>query len=66
MAVLGFFIMMFGIIIIYNPDLIAILLGIFFVIVGANMLFLNVMFKKSEKESFKIGNFEIFRHKPKK
>ncbi|EKE27206.1 MAG: hypothetical protein ACD_4C00001G0002 [uncultured bacterium (gcode 4)] len=66
MAAIWFFTMMFWIIIIYNPDLIAILLGIFFVIIWANMLFLNLVFKKSNKESFKIWNFEIFRNRPKK
>lgn len=55
----------FWIIIIYNPELIAILIWIFFIIIWANIFLLNAIFKKG-RESVRFGKYELFINKDKK
>ncbi|MCK9271988.1 hypothetical protein M0P65_00380 [Candidatus Gracilibacteria bacterium] len=70
MNIFGFFLLIFGIIIVKNPDIIAYLIGFFFIVIGANMILLQFVFRKKssqgDRESIKFGSFEIFRNKPKK
>ncbi|EKD66787.1 MAG: hypothetical protein ACD_49C00009G0012 [uncultured bacterium (gcode 4)] len=66
MNIFWFFLLLFGIIIVANPDIIAYLIGFLFIIIGANMVLMQFIFKKSNKESIKFWSFEIFRNKPKK
>ncbi len=52
----------FGLIIIYNPDIIAYLIGWLFIFIWLNMLLIWFVFPKRKNESFvKFGNYKIFR-----
>ncbi|MDD3794317.1 MAG: hypothetical protein PHI37_05885 [Candidatus Gracilibacteria bacterium] len=62
MRLFGLFLFIFGIIIIYNPDIIAYLIGGLLVFIGLNMFLASLFFKKDSKESFvKFGDYKIFR-----
>ncbi|MDD2907947.1 MAG: hypothetical protein PHH98_04870 [Candidatus Gracilibacteria bacterium] len=63
MRAFGVFLLIFGIIIIYNPDIIAYLLGGLLVFIGLNLVLLGVFTKKknSEDNYVKFGNYKIFR-----
>jgi len=70
MNIFWFFLLIFGIIIVKNPDIIAYLIGFFFIVIWANMILLQFVFRKKssqwDRESIKFWSFEIFRNKPKK
>lgn len=54
----------FGLIVIYNPDIIAYLLGWLLVFIGINMLAISFVFPKKKKDSYvKFGSYKIFRDK---
>lgn len=66
MKTIPIFLIIFGIIIIVFPEILAILLWWFFVFLWLNMLFINKIFFKNKKwgdsEAYvKFGNYKIFR-----
>jgi len=54
---------LFGIILIVFPEIIAYLIGAFFIFLGINMLFINMAFSKWNKkeEYIKFGKYKIYR-----
>ncbi|MDD2917156.1 MAG: hypothetical protein PHH70_04905 [Candidatus Gracilibacteria bacterium] len=63
MNLIGVVFVLFGILVIAAPDLIAYIIGIFFIIIGANMFLFSVIFKNGKRESIQFGKYEIFRKK---
>jgi uncharacterized membrane protein HdeD (DUF308 family) len=58
--------LVFGIIVITNPDFIAYIIGFFFLFVGINILVASWMMKrgsKQESNSWKVGGYEIIKNK---
>ena len=67
MKPIGIFLVIFGVIVIVYPALISILIGIFFIVVGANILIFWHLSRKGEKDQrFRFGTFEIIRNTPPK
>gem|GEM_PF-3761432 len=63
MNLIGIIFILFGIIVIAVPELIAWLIGIFFILIGMNIFLLSTAFKNGKRESFSFGKYEIFRKK---
>lgn len=63
MKFIGIIFVLFGALIIATPELIAYIIGIFFILIGANMLLISMAFKDGKQESIKFGQYEIFRKK---
>ena len=62
MKLFAAFLIVFGLIVIANPEILAYLLGWFFVFIGLNMLIVWSVFSKWKKESFvKFGDYKIFK-----
>lgn len=61
MNIAGIIFILFGILVIKEPDLIAYIIGIFLILIGGNILLFSRMFKNGKKESIKFGKYEIFR-----
>ena len=65
MKFIAIFLIIFGVIIIRYPEMLAYLIGGFFVFIGINMLFVTLAFKKKWmfwNESYvKFGKYKIYR-----
>ena len=57
--------LIFGIVVIANPDIIAYLIGFFFVFLGLNMFVMSWIFRKKQapEKSWRVGGYEIIRKK---
>jgi multisubunit Na+/H+ antiporter MnhC subunit len=65
MRTIGAILCVFGILFIVFPDLVAYIIGFFFLSIGANMLIASVAFgrKNQDSASFRVGDYEIYRRK---
>ncbi|MDD5376534.1 MAG: hypothetical protein PHH16_00285 [Candidatus Gracilibacteria bacterium] len=61
MNLVGIIFILFGILVIAAPALIAYIIGVFFILIGANMFLISHVFKNGKRESIKFGKYEIFR-----
>lgn len=61
MNIIGVVFMLFGILIIAEPALIAYIIGIFFILIGINMFLISNVFRNGKRESIKFWKYEIFR-----
>lgn len=53
MNIIGIVFMLFGILIIAEPALIAYIIGIFFILIGINMFLISNVFRNGKRESIK-------------
>ncbi|NDK19575.1 hypothetical protein GW819_01925 [Candidatus Gracilibacteria bacterium] len=63
MNLIGIIFLLFGLLVIAAPELIAYIIGIFFILIGANILLASTLFKNGKRESIQFGKYEIFRKK---
>ncbi len=65
MPIFWIFSLIFGIVVIANPDIIAYLIGFFFVFLGLNMFVMSWIFRKKQapQKSWSVGGYEIIRKK---
>lgn len=65
MFILGFLIATFGVIVIINPEIIAILIGVFLVLVGVNVMILGYRIQKvknaQSERIFSFGGYEFIK-----
>lgn len=63
MKTFGIVLVVFGLFICFFPEIVAYLLGIFIVIIGANILLADTLFRKNSNSSFQFGDYEILKKK---
>ena len=63
MRPIGIFFVIFGIIILIMPEIVAYLLAVLLIVVGGNMILAEVMIRKNSDSSFKFGDYEILKKK---
>ncbi|MDD2892280.1 MAG: hypothetical protein PHQ95_04935 [Candidatus Gracilibacteria bacterium] len=63
MNLVGLTFVLFGILVILAPALIAYIIGIFLILIGTNILLASTLFKNGKRESIQFGKYEIFRKK---
>jgi len=63
MNLIGIIFLLFWLLVIAAPELIAYIIGIFFILIGANILLASTLFKNGKRESIQFGKYEIFRKK---
>lgn len=66
MQFFAIFSIVFGVIVIANPDIIAYLIWFFFVFLGANMLIASTLFRRrwsGDDKSWKVGWYEIIKNR---
>lgn len=61
MNFVGVVFILFGILIIAAPELIAYIIGFFLILIGANIFLIANIFKNGKRESVKFWKYEIFR-----
>jgi len=59
----GIGLVVFGLFICFFPEIVAYLLGIFIIVIGANILLADTLFRKNSKSSFQFGDYEILKKK---
>lgn len=66
MQFFGFLSIVFGIVVITNPDILAYLIGILFLVIGTNILIVSNLFRRGssgEGKSWKVGWYEIIKNR---
>lgn len=63
MKTFGIVLVVFGLFICFFPEIVAYLLGIFIIIIGANILLADTLFRKNSNSSFQFGDYEILKKK---
>ncbi len=66
MQFFGIFSMLFGIIVISNPDILAYLIGTLFLVIGFNILIVSRFFRKTTsgwEKAWKVGGYEIIKNR---
>ncbi|EKD29586.1 MAG: hypothetical protein ACD_78C00348G0002 [uncultured bacterium (gcode 4)] len=63
MNLIGIIFILFWILIIAAPALIAYIIGTLLILIGANIFLASAFFKNGKRESIQFGKYEIFRKK---
>ncbi|HRI35987.1 MAG TPA: hypothetical protein PK765_02745 [bacterium] len=66
MRTIGAIFFIFGVLFIIFPDLVAYIIGFFFLSIGVNMLIASVAFGRKDqqdRQTFRFGDYEIYRRK---